>query len=85
VKTSPWRIAAALSLVAVGVAIFIFIVHNNNAGQRDFISYWAAGQQLVHGRNPYDRAAITELERLLAAMRKRIFPAICRRCLSGLA
>jgi hypothetical protein len=63
VKTSPWRIAAALSLVAVGVAIFIFIVHNNNAGQRDFISYWAAGQQLVHGRNPYDRAAITELER----------------------
>jgi hypothetical protein len=25
------------------------------------------------------------LTKLLAAMRKRIFPAICRRCLSGLA
>lgn len=62
-KASPWRVAAALSLVGVGVGIFIFIVHLNNAGQRDFISYWAAGQQLVHGRNPYDPAAVAVLER----------------------
>src|ERR1035437_6175635 len=62
-KTSPWRIVAALGLTAAGVGLFVLLVNNNNAGQRDFISYWAAGQQLVHGANPYDGAAIQPLER----------------------
>lgn len=30
---------------------------------RDFISYWAAGKQLLHGGNPYDFAAVRSLER----------------------
>ncbi len=32
------------------------------AGSRDFIEYWAAGQQLAHGANPYDAAALLQLE-----------------------
>ena len=32
--------------------------------EQDFITYWTAGQQLVHGANPYDDTAILPLERL---------------------
>jgi hypothetical protein len=62
-KTSPLRIAGAMSLAAIGVALLVFIARNNDAGQRDFVSYWAAGQQLVHGANPYDGTAILRIER----------------------
>jgi len=34
----------------------------NLAGSRDFVSYWATGQQLVRHANPYDRDAIAALE-----------------------
>ncbi len=61
-KTSPWRVLAALSIAAAGVAILVMIAKSNNAGQRDFISYWSAGQQLVHGGNPYDAADIRRFE-----------------------
>jgi hypothetical protein len=62
-KRSPLRIAAAACMLAVGIGFFIFVSSRNNAGQRDFISYWAAGKQLIHGANPYDAAAIMSLER----------------------
>lgn len=32
------------------------------AGDRDFVSYWATGRQLVLHGNPYDRSAISALE-----------------------
>jgi hypothetical protein len=35
----------------------------NFAGSRDFVVYWAAGQQLVHHANPYDQTAIMRIER----------------------
>jgi hypothetical protein len=63
-KASPWRILAAVVLATVGVGMFVLIVKSNNAGQRDFITYWAAGHQLVRGANPYDGAAIQTLEHL---------------------
>jgi hypothetical protein len=75
-KASPWRIAAALCLAAAGIGILFFIASEQNAGQRDFISYWAAGQQLVHGANPYDGAAIQALEH--AAGCPLNYPAIMR-------
>lgn len=61
-KTSPLRVIAAFCLVVVGIGILVLIAKTNNAGQRDFIGYWAAGQQLIHGANPYDSAAILRLE-----------------------
>ena len=33
-----------------------------SAADRDYIEFWAAGQQLVHHRNPYDVLAIYRLE-----------------------
>jgi Glycosyltransferase family 87 len=61
-KIHPARLLAAAGLALVGVALLVFIARNNDAGQRDFISYWAAGQQLVHGANPYDSAAVLRVE-----------------------
>jgi hypothetical protein len=33
------------------------------AGARDFVVYWATGQQLAHGANPYDAEAMLHIER----------------------
>jgi hypothetical protein len=56
------HIAAAVLLAAAGVGLLVFIAHLNNASQRDFIGYWATGQQLVHGGDPYDGAAIFKVQ-----------------------
>lgn len=66
-KKNPLRILAASAIVAAGICyvacIYSIGLSNQNASQRDFISYWAAGQQLMHGANPYDYEAVYRLER----------------------
>jgi hypothetical protein len=66
-KRNPLRVLAAACIVAAGfcfiVGMFIVSLSNRNAAGRDFIEYWAAGQQLVHGANPYDPVAILCLQR----------------------
>ena len=54
-------IAALLLLLAV--FILAFVMTSSSAGNRDFISYWAAGKQLIHHASPYDGAAILRWER----------------------
>jgi hypothetical protein len=65
-KKIPWRGLAAASIVAAGlcfvVGIYVIGLSDKNAAKRDFISYWAAGQQLAHGANPYDFGAVRGLE-----------------------
>jgi hypothetical protein len=60
------RVLAASLIVLAGVCllatVYVFGLSDKNAGERDFISYWAAGQQLVHGQNPYDFQAVRALE-----------------------
>lgn len=63
VKANPLRVIAAVSILAVGVCILAFAMTAGNAANRDFVCYWAAGQQLVHHGNPYDGAAILRLQR----------------------
>ena len=64
---SPLRVLAAVCITAVGLgfvaAVFSIGLTDKNAAERDFISYWAAGQQLMHGANPYDLDAVEGLER----------------------
>jgi Glycosyltransferase family 87 len=66
-KIIPLRVLAATAIVAAGfcyvAGIYSIGLSDKNASQRDFISYWAAGQQLMHGANPYDFAAVSRLER----------------------
>jgi hypothetical protein len=66
-KKSPLRVLAAACIVAAGfcfvATVFVVGLNNKSAAERDFISYWAAGQQLMHGANPYDFEAVRNLER----------------------
>jgi hypothetical protein len=61
-KKSTLLAIATRGALALSVGLLAFTMSADSAGKRDFISYWAAGQQLVHGENPYDRAAILSLE-----------------------
>src|SRR5690242_17869110 len=61
------RLARALlviAMMAAGISILsISIAESGNAAHKDFISYWAAGQLLVHNANPYDAGAVLRLEK----------------------
>ncbi len=63
----PLRVLAAAGIVASGVCIVTLLyaigLTNRSATKRDFIQYWAAGQQVAHGGNPYDPRAILLLEK----------------------
>jgi hypothetical protein len=50
-------LALALTLLFLAVVPITDI-----AGKRDFVVFWATGQQLVHHANPYDRAAMMRIE-----------------------
>jgi hypothetical protein len=51
----------AFALTIVGICMLLLT--GNAAGERDFVSYWAAAHQLAHHANPYDAAAILQIER----------------------
>jgi Glycosyltransferase family 87 len=53
--------ALAFALNAAG--IFATLLTANYAGDRDFVTYWSSGRQLVQHANPYDASAILRLER----------------------
>jgi hypothetical protein len=55
-------VVAGLTLALTILFIFAMPVAGNLAASRDFVSYWATGQQLVRHANPYDRDAISALE-----------------------
>lgn len=64
---NPWRILAAILMVAAGAAFVAGIQYatqtDAQATESDFIEFWAMGQQLVHHANPYDVPAVVQLER----------------------
>ena len=53
---------AGLALAVTILYFFAVPIAGKLAANRDFLSYWAAGLQLVHHRNPYDRDAIWAIE-----------------------
>jgi hypothetical protein len=57
-------IAVVSGLALAITALFLFAVplSGHMTGSRDFVAYWATGQQLVHHANPYDRDAMMRLE-----------------------
>ena len=62
---------AELSIAVVGglalalIALFLCVVPLTGevASGRDFVVYWATGQQLTHHANPYDAEAMMRIER----------------------
>jgi hypothetical protein len=57
--------AAACALAALYTILFLSALPFNRAvvAKRDFITYWATGQQLAHHADPYNPAALNRLER----------------------
>ena len=53
-----------LAFVLNAAAIVVTLTTDRYAGSRDFVTYWAAGQQLVRHANPYDTQALLPIERL---------------------
>ena len=66
-NTSPARPLAASAIVAAGflflTLIFWFSLTDAGAAKRDFIGYWAAGRQMVHGADPFDAGSVLALEK----------------------
>ena len=50
-------------LLAVSICFLGYTTSTDSVANRDFIAYWAAGQQLVHGANPYDANQIFAIQR----------------------
>jgi hypothetical protein len=55
------RVIAVLLMLTVGVSILVLAMNNDEAGNRDYWGYWAAGHQLIHHQNPYDSKAIVRM------------------------
>lgn len=66
-KNGHWRPFGAVGIIASGLclltAIFSLGLTEQNAASRDFIGYWAAGQQIVHGASPYDAGNVLRMEK----------------------
>src|SRR5215469_18287719 len=70
-KKNLWRVAANLAVATICGLTFGFIAQgfiisilsDQVMGKRDFVVYWATGQQLAHHANPYDRDALMRIER----------------------
>jgi hypothetical protein len=45
------------------IGLFMAVLGKGAGGKRDFVEYWASGQQLVHHANPYDGNALLPMER----------------------
>lgn len=71
--TQQRKLRAVGEFLVVGICTVAFLLtaggicasmlRKDAAGIRDFVTYWAAGQQLVHHANPYDGGAVLGLER----------------------
>lgn len=72
-------IVSAITLAGLGVVLAAYMVglSDKNASERDFISYWSAGQLIVHHQDPYNVAAVRALE--LAAGREPSVPTLIMR------
>ena len=61
---SAFLIAIACALALIFTVLFLSFLPLDRAtvARRDYIVYWATGQQLVHHGNPYDPTAISQIE-----------------------
>jgi hypothetical protein len=62
----PLRVFLVVLMVLGGagavLVAYVIGINDKSAAESDFISYWAAGQLLVQGQNPYDAQAVRALE-----------------------
>ena len=56
-------IVSGLSFALSAVTVCTIPFTNSISGARDFVAFWATGQQLAHHANPYDTAGMMQIER----------------------
>jgi hypothetical protein len=56
-------LVSGLALTLKALFLCVAPLTGNIAGARDFVVYWATGQQLAHHANPYETDAMGQLER----------------------
>jgi hypothetical protein len=56
-------LVSGLTLAITALFLCVAPLTGEIAGARDFVVYWATGQQLVHHANPYDVDAMMRIER----------------------
>jgi hypothetical protein len=56
-------IAGGIALALAAMFVCVVPLAGNIAGARDFVVYWATGQQLAHHANPYDPESMGRIER----------------------
>jgi hypothetical protein len=56
-------LVSGLALAITALFLCVAPLTGKIAGARDFVVYWATGQQLVHHANPYDVDAMMRIER----------------------
>ena len=56
-------LVSGLTLAITALFLCVAPLTGNIAGARDFVVYWATGQQLVHHASPYDVDAMMRIER----------------------
>ena len=62
--SSPFfAISCALAIVYTAVVLASLPFNRELVAHRDFIVYWATGQQLANHRDPYDPTALNQIER----------------------
>jgi hypothetical protein len=55
-------LACALAIAITGLFLAVLPLIHHLAASRDFVVYWATGQQLVHHGNPYDATNMGQTE-----------------------
>lgn len=55
-------LACGVAIAATALFLGVLPLNRHLTGSRDFVVYWATGQQLVHHANPYDGAAMGLIE-----------------------
>ena len=56
-------VVSGLSFALTTVTVCTIPFTNSISGSRDFVVYWATGQQLIHHANPYGISGIGDIER----------------------
>jgi hypothetical protein len=56
-------VASGMAFTFVALFLCVLPLSGEFSGGRDFVAYWATGQQIAHHTDPYDRDAIMRIER----------------------
>ena len=67
IATLPFVTVCGLAFGFTAGVLLVVLISPEAPGTRDYVFYWATGQQLAHHANPYDPVAATTLERSAGA------------------